>query len=53
MEEELPPVLDDSELFASAHETRAATIAELALDEGRSSLPDDEFDDERGYGDEL
>ncbi len=46
MEEELPPVLDDSELFASAHETRAATIAELALDEGRGSLPDDDFDDE-------
>jgi hypothetical protein len=46
MEEELPPVLDDSELFASAHETRAATIAELALDEGIGPLPDDDFDDE-------
>ena len=30
-EEELPPVLDDTELFASAHETRVATIAELKL----------------------
>ena len=46
MEEELPPVLEDSELFASAHETRAATIAEFASNEGSAHLPDDDFDDE-------
>ena len=45
-EEELPPVLDDTELFASAHETRAATIAELEADEPKPLLADDDFDDE-------
>ena len=44
MEEELPPVLDDSELFASAHETRAATLS--AAEEHLPHLPDDSFDDE-------
>ena len=46
MEEELPPVLEDSELFASAHETRAAAIAELAGNDVIPTLPDDDFDDE-------
>ena len=46
MEEELPPVLEDSELFASAHETIAAAIAELDDEPAVSPLPDDEFDDE-------
>ena len=46
MEEELPPVLEDSELFASAHETIAAAIAELDDEPAISPIPDDEFDDE-------
>jgi hypothetical protein len=46
MEEELPPVLEDSELFASAHETIAAAIAELDDDPNASAIPDDDFDDE-------
>ncbi len=45
MEEELPPVLDDSVLFASAHETRAATLSQHP-DQPVAPLPDDNFDDE-------
>ena len=46
MEEELPPVLEDSELFASAHETIAAAIAELDDEPNANPIPDDDFDDE-------
>ncbi|MDE0881984.1 MAG: hypothetical protein OSB21_05270 [Myxococcota bacterium] len=44
MQEELPPVLDDDDLFASAHETHIAGL--IKLDDEPLSVPDDDFDDE-------
>lgn len=44
MQEELPPVLDDGDLFASAHETRIAAL--IKSDEELMLVPDDDFDDE-------